>query len=148
MNYYAPQTITGTSESVAVYTSWSTAMFGNLTTNTTGLGTSTSIETTQQPILSIPPKSSKEVYVYDISKGLLLDCDLNKYPSDSAHLFFDETTSPLTFANYITYAVGNNQENRAIENKFYIVEVANYAEPYILIYIYGSCEDLRERIIS
>ncbi len=133
-DYDAPQTIAGTSEPMAIYTSWSTAILGNLTTTNTTCGISASITTSLQPTLSIPPKSSKIVSGYDISKELFHDCELIKYPSDSAHLSFDEKTSPLTFANYITYSVGNNQANKAIENKFYIADVANYAEPYILIY--------------
>lgn len=133
-DYDVPQTIAETSESMAVYTSWSTARFGNLTTNTISYGIPSSITTTSLSTLSIPPKSSKMVFGYDISKELFYDCELIKYPSDSAHLSFDEKTSPLTFANYITYSVGNSQTNKAIENKFYIAEVANYAEPYIIIY--------------
>ncbi len=125
----------GASKSAAVGASWGAAIFGSLTaTNTANYGAATSVATTEQPILSIPPKSSKVVSGYAISKGLILDCDLNKYPANSAKLTFDEDSSPLTFANYITYSVGEQQENKVIENKFYIAEVANYAEPYILKY--------------
>lgn len=125
----------GASKSAAVGASWGAAIFGSLTaTNTASYGASTSVATTEQPILSIPPKSSKAVSGYAISKGLLLDCDLNKYPANSAKLTFNEDNSPLTFANYITYSIGEEQENKVIENKFYIAEVANYAEPYILKY--------------
>ena len=125
----------GASKSAAVGASWGAAIFGSLTaTNTASYGSATSVATTQQPILSIPPKSSKVVSGYAISKGLLLDCDLNKYPANSAKLTFEADNSPLTFANYITYSVGEEQENKVIENKFYIAEVANYAEPYILKY--------------
>ncbi len=125
----------GASKSAAVDASWGAAIFGSLTaTNTANYGISTSVATTEQPILSIPPKSSKAVSGYAISKGLLFDCDLNKYPANSAKLTFDADNSPLTFANYITYSVGEEQEDKVIENKFYIAEVANYAEPYILKY--------------
>ncbi len=125
----------GASKSAAVGASWGAAIFGSLTvTNTASYGAATSVATTEQPILSIPPKSSKVVSGYAISKGLILDCDLNKYPANSSKLTFNEENSPLTFANYITYSVGEQQENKVIENKFYIAEVANYAEPYILKY--------------
>lgn len=124
-----------TASKSAVGASWSDAIFGSLTaTNIVSYCAATSVTTTEQPILSIPPKSSKVISGYAISKGLLLDCDLNKYPANSAKLTFNEDNSPLTFANYITYFVGEEQENKVIENKFYIAEVANYAEPYILKY--------------
>lgn len=122
----------GASKSAAVDASWGAAILGSLTvTNTASYGAATSVATTEQPVLSIPPRYSKVVSSYAISKGLILDCDLNKYPANSAKLTFDADNSPLTFANYITYSVGENQENKVIENKFYIAEVANYAEPYL-----------------
>lgn len=140
-DYYTPQTSTNaSSSSVGVATSamgsfWDTAIFGNITTiSTASYSTTINTVVTQQSIFSIPPKSSRVVSGYAISKGLLLDCDLNKYPANSAKLTFEADNSPLTFANYITYSVGEEQENKVIENKFYIAEVANYAEPYILKY--------------
>lgn len=98
-------------------------------------GSSETIATIYQPILSIPPKTTRIVSLYNIREKPFDDCDLNAYPKQSERLTYVLENSPLTFANYITYSIGDSGNTQLIENQFYISEVANYAEPYILTFV-------------
>ena len=122
----------GVKTSAALAAVLGAALYGSLTnTSTTSWGSSESVSTEKQAIISIPPKTSRFVSLYSIKEQLIYDCDLKTYPSQSARLNYSEDNSPLTFANFITYCVGDNENKQTIENKFYISEVANYAIPYI-----------------
>ncbi len=103
--------------------------------NSVSFGRSESVSTTNKMIVSIPPKAARLVSLYSIQENLFYDCDLNAYPNKSEHLTYSADNSPLTFANYITYSVGDSENTQAIENQFYISEVANYAEPYIITFL-------------
>ena len=81
--------------------------------------------------MAIPPHASKIVAEYSISTELLLDCDLNRYPEQSASISFNENNSPLNFTNYITYKLGKNDQEIVVKNEFYIAKVTNYAKPSI-----------------
>lgn len=127
---------TGTSAATSASASWGAAVLGNASvSDMASFSKSTSVATTEEPVLSIPPQASKVISHYDIAEELFVDCDLNKYPSDSAHISFSEEDSPLTFANYISYRVGDNKDVNVIENQFYIADIYNYAEPYALVYV-------------
>ena len=104
-------------------------------TNTIATSKSSSIAIKEQKIIAIPPKSSKIIAEYSISNILLVDCDLQRYPSELASLSFDEENSPLTFENYISYRKGNSEQDIIVENKFYISKITNYAKPYLHKYV-------------
>ncbi len=131
--YYASaSTLVGASKSVEFSSNFGAVLFGSQTkTKTAYFGRSESVSTEKQAIISIPPKAYRIVSLYAIREQLIYDCDLNNYPEQSAHLTYSAENSPLTFSNYITYRVGDSEDKQAIENKFYISEVANYAIPYI-----------------
>jgi len=97
--------------------------------------TASGISAKEKSILAIPPKSKKIVYEYAIGAYLVLDCDLERYPSEQASLSFSQDDSPLNFENYITYKVGNNEQEKVIENKFYVSKITNYAQPFILEFV-------------
>lgn len=96
---------------------------------------SSSISMKEQKIMAIPPHSSKIVTEYSISTELLLNCDLDRYPEQKASIKFDENNSPLHFTNYVTYTVGNNEQEIIVKNEFYIAKVTNYAKPSIYEYV-------------
>lgn len=96
---------------------------------------SSSISVKEQKIMAIPPHASKIVAEYSISTELLLNCDLNRYPEHSASISFNENNSPLNFTNYITYKLGNSEEEIVVKNEFYIAAVTNYAKPTIYKYV-------------
>ena len=126
-DYYIPSIITQTTSSnvslgVAPY---GLALIGS------SYGGAESVSTETPTIVSIPPKTSRSVSHHTIREQQIYDCDLNGYPVQSANLTYSFDNSPLTFANYITYIVGDNRDKQSIDNQFYISEVANYAIPYI-----------------
>jgi len=98
---------------------------------TIGSENETTIATTiyESPIIAIPPKAYKIIAENVIHNALILDCDLNRFPSDSASIVFAAEDSPITYSNYITYHVGEGTENITVENEFYISKVTNYASP-------------------
>ena len=137
--------VVGASKSASLSVSMGAALYGSQTnTNTASLGHSESVSTEQQPVISIPPKSYRVVSLYSIREQLIYDCDLILYPEQSAHLTYSFENSPLTFSNFITYRVGENENKQTIENSFYISDVANYAIPYITSFAprKKTCENL------
>lgn len=96
---------------------------------------SSSISVKEQKIIAIPPHASKIVAAYSISTELLLICDLNRYPEQSASMSFNEDNSPLNFMNYLTYKLGNDHQEMVVKNGFYIEKVTNYAKPSIYKYV-------------
>lgn len=103
--------------------------------NVYATGTSSSLSVKEQKILAIPPHASKIVAEYAINTSLWLYCDLARFPKDMASLTFEENESPLHFSNYITYHLGNAEEERVVENEFYISKVTNYAQPSIYKFV-------------
>lgn len=115
--------------------------------NTYAISTSSSISAKEQKIIALPPHSSKIVSEYAIANAILLDCDLDRYPSEKASISFDENNSPLRFSNYITYRLGENQPDRIIENNFYVSKIVNYARPYTFEYVERTkrpCQNLTD----
>lgn len=115
--------------------------------NTYAISTSTSISAKEQKIIALPPHSSKIVSEYAIANSILLDCDLDRYPSEQASISFNEANSPLHFSNYITYRLGDNQQEKVIENNFYVSKIINYAQPYTFEYVERAkrpCQNLTE----
>jgi hypothetical protein len=110
----------------------------------TAVGQSTNISISNNPILSIPPKSSKFVNCYSIISDEIVSCDLKYYPEESDKITFEESNSPVTFSNYITFAIGNDTDVHSIENKFYVHEIANYIEQDVTDYIKRekNCENI------
>jgi hypothetical protein len=103
--------------------------------NSNATSKSSSLSIKEQKIMAIPPHASKIVAEYSISTELLLDCDLNRYPEQSASMSFNENNSPLNFTNYITYRLGKNDQEIVVKNEFYIAKVTNYAKPSIYKFV-------------
>lgn len=111
------------------------ALYATAHTSSSGMSSSSSLEVTEQPIIAIPPRSSKIIAEYSISDKLFVDCDLVRYPSDKTSMSFSVETSPLVFENYITYNFGEDTEDVVVRNEFYISSVTNYTEPEIFEYV-------------
>lgn len=130
---------THTAQSLSAYSGfYSVHSYGSANTTLA----STAVE--EKPIVAIPPKASKRISEYGIMQALILDCDLDRYPSEKASMEFDETNSPLHFTNYITYKLGETEQENVITNNFYISKVTNFAEPYAYKYIERNkpCQNL------
>lgn len=114
-------------------------LFGNAFSSTfstsTTMGHSQSVAITDQPILAIPPKSSKFVKNFSILSSEIVSCDLRYYPEESDAVQYTAENSPLVFSNYITYTIGGDTTLRNVENKFYVSEIANYAEQEAVEYV-------------
>ncbi len=130
-DYYVPTTTTQTTSSISGLT---LSVTSGVAISSTGALVEAS-STMNQAILSIPPKTKRVVSLYSIREDLFYDCDLKAYPKQSVRLAYSVDNSPLTFANYITYSVGESENTRSIDNQFYISEIANYAEPYIITFV-------------
>lgn len=123
-------------KSASLYATTGAGIYGSRTQMTgTIYGHSESVSTESRAILSIPPKTYRGVSLYSIREELVYDCDLNTYPEQSAHITYSADNSPLLFANYISYRVGDNGNTQAIDNQFYISDITNYAVPYITTFV-------------
>lgn len=111
------------------------ALYSTAHTSSYGLGNSRSLSINEQPIIAIPPQSSKIIAEYSINENLFVDCDLDRFPSDKTSMNFSVETSPLLFENYITYNFGDNTDDIVVRNEFYVSSVTNYTEPNIIEYI-------------
>ncbi|MCQ2077506.1 MAG: hypothetical protein MJZ20_10885 [Bacteroidaceae bacterium] len=97
-------------------------------------GKASSVTKKVQQIIAIPPMSGKYIDAFQIANAHMLDCDLINYPSDKASITYNEEDSPINFANYITYKIGDNSENKTLRHEFYISEITNYVKPNIITY--------------
>ena len=88
-----------------------------------------------QNVMAIPPHASRIIADYTITSQLILDCDLDRYPSEKASITYTETDSPLRFTNYVTYRLGNSEQDKVIENTFYVSKITNYAIPSAYTYV-------------
>lgn len=107
---------------------------------------SSSVETVEKCIVAIPPHASKEFSEYAISSGPIYSCDNNITPSkkESSSYSFELINSPLTFANYITYRVGNDEKQKSVFNDFFIRGVSFYhADAAIVEETVGCPNDTR-----
>lgn len=97
-------------------------------------GRSTGVEIREANIIAIPPHASKFIGDYSLTSKILVNCERELYPSDSASTAYTLENSPLVFSNYITYKVGENGSAQTLENEFYVASVTNYAKPTIVTY--------------
>lgn len=86
-----------------------------------------SISFEEKSIISIPPKSSKAFYEYDIMNKRFTDCDLYESPSNKEFpsMSFSLNTTPVSFTNYICYRIGENGNDVTVKNDFYVSKVVN-----------------------
>ena len=108
------------------------------------IGHSTSLSTTNNPILSIPPKSSKVICNFSITTNEIVNCNLKSYPEKYSTIEYTEENSPIVFANFITFKVGENSQYKNIENEFYVSKISNYVRQYVSNYVKRdkTCEDI------
>ena len=106
----------------------------------------TSVSTKEQQIIAIPPHSKKTITTYVIVNSPIQSCDLQKYPKQYSRITFTQENSPIIFSNYITYSVGEDNNNHVIENGFYVSSITNYAEPEVIEYKerMEPCENLKD----
>jgi len=96
---------------------------------------SSSISISEMPDLAIAPKSSAWISEYNIFDRLIVDCDLQRYPKESASMTFTNEDSPIHFGNYITYNLEGSEKEHIIKNEFYISKITNYAWPSLTKYV-------------
>lgn len=94
-------------------------------------GTSYTVIQKENPIICIPPHTSKYIFEYNILDGLIRSCDKHQmHPKRmSAPMEFTKEDSPLNFKNRITYAFNKcGKGSKCIENEFWISELINYSK--------------------
>lgn len=94
-------------------------------------GVSKTIVEKENPIICVPPHSSKEISEYLISGQLVRDCNKKQaYPrKKSIPVTYSKDDSPLIFKNRIAYAFDNSGKDlKYVENEFWISELINYAK--------------------
>lgn len=133
----------GSTATLGASKSYSAMLFG-ASTATSMIGHSTSISTSNTPILAIPPKSSKFIENFSIISNEIVSCDLKYYPEEFDKITYTELTTPMTFGNYITFKIGEDSQLQSIENEFYICEIANYVKQDITEYVEREkiCENI------
>lgn len=92
---------------------------------------STTIVRKENPIVCIPPHSSKEISEYSITGQLIRDCNKKQaYPrKKSIPVTYSKDDSPLIFKNRIAYTFDNSGKDlKYVENEFWISELINYAK--------------------
>lgn len=85
----------------------------------------------ENPIVCIPPHSSKEINEYIISGQWIRDCNKKQaYPSTkSIPVTYSKEDSPLVFKNRIAYTFDNGGKDlKYVENEFWISELVNYSK--------------------
>ncbi len=130
--FYDPIT---SSASVSASRTTSASVLANTSNSlSVATGEATSVTIKEQRVLAIPPMSGKYINAFQITNAHILDCDLINYPSDKSSITYSTENSPIHFANYITYKIGENSENKTLRHEFYISEITNYVKHNITIY--------------
>ncbi len=107
---------------------------------------SSSIETFEKCIVAIPPHTSKVFSEYSISSSVFYYCENNITPSkkENSTYSYELINSPLTFENYVTYRIGDNEKEHTITNDFFVKEVSFYhADAVIIEQTVGCPNDTR-----
>jgi hypothetical protein len=86
----------------------------------------TSVTTTQDKIIILPPRSRKNIPSFDLT-FLYRDCNLSTSKSFSM-VTFNQTTTPLNFSNLLYYKVGEFNKYESIKNDFWISAISNISE--------------------
>ncbi len=79
----------------------------------------------------IPANSSRIISGFNISNLTYLECDkfdLNFPKKTSETIRYDVNNTPLTIRNRIVYHFANDEKDRIVENKFWIIDYTNYRE--------------------
>lgn len=107
--------------------------------NSISLGTSSTAETSiiENKTICIPPKTTKEITEYEISKVLYLNCDLNYKVMLEVNnsVSFNQKDSPYVFSNRLVYSIGESDELHHIKNEFYVSKITNYTSDDITKYV-------------
>ena len=110
-------------------------LFSSSVSNSYATSKAVGVTEKEKPVIAIPPHSTKILTDYSISNALYKDCDLTRFPSEQSSVSFTKDDTPLSFENYVTYIIGNNPQERKVENKFFVSKITNYARPYTKEYV-------------
>jgi hypothetical protein len=118
------------------------ALNTSTTSTSTTFGSASSVSVASNPIVAIPPKSSKVVSHFSLISHEYIDCDLQYFPEDKDKITFTKKNSPLVFSNYITFKIGD--KTKIIENSFYVAEICNYVKSNVIEYVKREkpCENI------
>lgn len=96
---------------------------------TAGSTTSTtnSIGHQERRYIAVPPQSTKFVSEYQIINTMRSMCGVKENPSASkpAGMNFTPENSPITFAIYVTYTLGDKPAKHRVHDQFYVSEIMN-----------------------
>lgn len=83
----------------------------------------------ENPIVCIPPHTTKRISEYSINNTLIRNCELFRYPKSKQirTKSYTEQKSPIVFSNRITYEIDGT--SKLVENEFFVSEITNYPEP-------------------
>ena len=89
---------------------------------------SSNVTTEEKEIMAIPPHASKSVREYGIADDVIQDCSVRLIPKKDKQksVTYSEADSPLKFANYITYRLGEQGEDKSMTHRFHVQGFTNY----------------------
>ncbi|MBO5963197.1 MAG: hypothetical protein J6P97_01790, partial [Bacteroidales bacterium] len=98
--------------------------------------TSTTFISKEMPTkIWIPANSSRFVSGFNISNFVFFDCN-NKdllFPRKISEIIkYNVNNTPLTISNRLVYHFANDEKDRIIENKFWIIDYTNYRDKEII----------------
>lgn len=98
---------------------------------------SVGLETSEQQYISIPPKSARFFSEYTILISPLINCDVERFPDEDEiqEVNYNKNDTPLTFRNFISYTLNSNshlEDQKTIDNSFWISEVTHYPSDMFL----------------
>ena len=81
----------------------------------------------ERPILMLPPRSTRYVSNFIINDIRIDVCGLKETPSKGkpSGTTFTVDNSPIVFANYLTYSVGQNGNKKRLSDQFFVSEIIN-----------------------
>ena len=93
-----------------------------------------SVSFREEKWICIPPETSKVIAEYSINETPYRDCDMLRFPSKKQNVSktFNKSNSPYVFSNRITYRIGQDENEKIVENEFYVTEISNLPKDKML----------------
>lgn len=114
----------------------------NQTVNSISSSVSLSIQSgesmVEEKVLTIPPKTYKIIYEYDLVGAIYKDCLLKSYPKgkQEEEITFSKENSPLVFKNNLVFKKEGSDKLFPVNNEFFVSEISNYTSMGMFKYDY------------
>lgn len=139
------------SKNSAAYGYWYNFTPGSVSASTSQSSSqskSFSVQIQEKNIVSIAPHTCKLISEYAIANEMFYDCDNNIMPKSKQKPEYKFTlqNTPISFGNYITYKLGDDNKEYCVNNSFYVSKVSYLREKQVIREMETGCPNEKTKI--